>query len=297
VNTLKKKTQTNSDKKGVANKSASPSGQAIEHFYTCFKEKVEDGWSFEGEMHDFWEMVYVTDGEIYALEDGRIYKLVEGDIIIHKPMEFHRLWCEHSPHTSFMVISFYSKDDVFLPLGDKVMNMNVEKRSELENLYQYIHNVFDANLYVESKTDNSRDLINERVAYLRFELFLLSLLNTKKSTTARQHSIGAQNYKLIIDTMNENINKNLTIEELAQLCNLSVPNLKKTFKKYGSGGVMKYFNRMKIKRAVSFIRSGKSIANVSDGLGFSSQNYFSVVFKRETGILPSEFKKNDLPNW
>ena len=290
------KKQTNSDKISCS-KTIDPAnepGYAIKSFHTCFKEKVEDGWSFKGEMHDMWELVYVTEGEVYILEDERIYKLTEGDIIFHKPMEFHRSWCDYSPYARFMVISFSCTDEIFSPLGDKVINLNMEKRDELEEVYKYIHNVFTANLYVETRNDNTRDRVKERMAFLKFELFLLSLINTKKSTTARQYGIGAQNYKLIIDTMNENINKNLTIGDLAKLCNLSVPNLKKTFNKYGSGGVMKYFNRMKIKRAVIFIRSGYSIANVSDGLGFSSQNYFSVVFKRETGVLPSELKKNDL---
>lgn len=270
----------------------------IEHINSCFKQKVEDGWSFKGEMHNIWELVYVIEGFVYVSEEGRIYKLTEGNIIFHKPMEFHRIWCENQPFARFMVMTFGADVELFSPLGDKVIKLNVEKQEELEELYKSMHESFDVNLDVTQKQDKSKiNPINQRMTILKLELFLLSLLDAKKSPEARQNSIGAQNYKLIIDTMTENINRNLTIEELAKLCNLSVSNLKKTFSKYGNGGVMKHFNRMRIKRAIKLLRHGVSIAQISHGMGFSSQNYFSVIFKRETGILPSEFKKKDLPNW
>lgn len=267
----------------------------IKKIYTCFRQKVEDGFNFKGEMHDYWEMVYVINGFVYVSEEGKIYKLTEGDLIFHKPMEFHRIWCENSPTARFMVISFSNDDKLLTPLGDGVVKLNIEKQEKLENIYRAFTENFNVNLNVMSKNDSKgSNLIKEKMSILELELFLLSLVDAEKNSESRQHTIGAHNYKLIIDTMTENINENLTIEDLAKLCNLSVSNLKKTFGKYNSGGVIKYFNRMRIKRAIKFLRDGYSISTVSREMGFSSQNYFSVIFKRETGMLPSEFKKKDL---
>ena len=66
----------------------------IKSFVAAFKKKFENEYYFVGEMHNFWELVYVTEGSLFVSEDNRIYKLNEGDIIFHKPMEFHKIWVE-----------------------------------------------------------------------------------------------------------------------------------------------------------------------------------------------------------
>ena len=62
----------------------------IDAFYSFFKLHYNNDYRFDGELHDFWECVYVIDGSIRASGDNRVYDLVKGDIIFHKPMEMHK---------------------------------------------------------------------------------------------------------------------------------------------------------------------------------------------------------------
>ena len=261
---------------------------------TCFKEKVESGWKFEGEYHDFWELVYVSEGIIYVSTEGRIQKIEKGNIVFFMPMEFHQMWCEDCPRAKFVVISFKTRDEFIAPLGTNIISLDTEKKEELAQIYSLINESFDVNLHVGLKSEITRNVVAEKICFNKLEYFLLSLLNEKKLEEQKHMSKGSTNYKLIIDTMHENITKNLTIEELASLCNLSVSNLKKTFRKYGNDGVMKYFNQLKINRAIRFLKGGYTAAQIAQQYGFSSQSYFSAVFKRETGMLPSEFKKKNM---
>ena len=48
---------------------------------------------------------------------------------------------------------------------------------------------------------------------------------------------------------------------------------------------------MKINYSLSLLSEGYSVAEISRVLSFSSQNYFSMVFRREMGMSPSEYKK------
>lgn len=260
----------------------------LKTFVTAFKSRELNGFHFRGEMHNFWEMVFALEGRISVSEDHRVYELTEGDVIFHKPMEFHRIWVEKGEFSRFMVISFEMDDRYVSALGEGIFRLDVEKRETLEEIYHLIEEHFDHNFHVTRKKDP--DIIGEKMTYMQFELFLLSLLSAQSTSQARQYSTGAMHYKRIIDTMNEHISENLSIDDLAALCSLSVSNMKKIFNKYAGGGVMHHFNRLKVKRAMRFLRTGHSVAEVSDLLGFSSQNYFSVVFKRETGMLPSEYK-------
>jgi quercetin dioxygenase-like cupin family protein len=46
---------------------------------------------YEGEAHDFWEFVYVDKGELENMADDKGFKLKQGEMIFHKPNEFHNL--------------------------------------------------------------------------------------------------------------------------------------------------------------------------------------------------------------
>lgn len=263
----------------------------LRSIHTTFKQRCETGFYFKGEMHNYWELVYVTEGKVTVSEDNKVYELSEGNIIFHEPMEFHKIWLEKGPYARILVISFSTIDDFYHGLGDGVFTLDLQKRAELEEIYSLIRHNFDINnITVGKKEDNNE--ISEKITFMKFETFLLSLLSEQTKTGADMHTLSAMNYKRIIDVMTENIDHNLSVEEIAKLCNFSVSNLKKTFNKYAGGGVMKHFMRLKIKKAMDQLEQGYTSTQISNGMGFSSQNYFSKVFKRETGMLPSEFKRN-----
>ena len=48
------------------------------HYY-----EVGKGFTFEGESHDFWEMVYVDKGSVCITRDGEEIILSQGDVIFH----------------------------------------------------------------------------------------------------------------------------------------------------------------------------------------------------------------------
>ena len=263
----------------------------VKCFITAFKTKLENSYYFNGEMHNFWELVYVTEGSLFVSEDSRVYELSEGDIIFHKPMEFHKIWVEKDQTARAIIMSFESDDENVMELSHGVYKLDAERKSAFEEVYQMLDESFNLNFYVRRK--DKPDMVAEKLTFMHFEIFLLSLLSSRHTKRGRQYNVSAMNYKMIIDTMNENLSKNLSIEELAALCNLSVSNLKKIFAKYAGGGVMKHFNRLKVKRAMRLLRIGLSVSEISYQLGFSSQNYFAVVFRRETGMLPSEFRHSE----
>ncbi|MBQ4527805.1 MAG: AraC family transcriptional regulator [Clostridia bacterium] len=263
---------------------------------TCFKMNVEEGYDFIGESHKYWELVYVTKGTVGIKEDSKVYKLSEGEIIFHMPMEFHKIWCI-SPSATFLIISFLSSDDnVLSPLGNGVLTLDMEELDNLNLVYEDTAVCFDTNIGVHRHTIEKQDIIEERLLFLKFEHFLLSMINSKINRKTKQYTAVANNYKVIINVLTENIQKNLNVSEIADLCNMSVSNLKKTFSQYHTGGIMQYFTTMKIRRAISLLRHGFSVDNVSHTMGFSSQSYFSVLFKKETGVSPSYFKNKGFPN-
>ena len=50
----------------------------IEKLYSLFKRHYEQGYNFAGEMHDFWEAVYVIDGEVIISADENVHNFKSG---------------------------------------------------------------------------------------------------------------------------------------------------------------------------------------------------------------------------
>ena len=72
------------------------------HYY-----EFDKNFTFGGESHDFWEMVYVDKGKVLVKSEKDELILGQGDVIFHKPNEFHAIRAYDS-EPNFFVITFVS---------------------------------------------------------------------------------------------------------------------------------------------------------------------------------------------
>ena len=78
----------------------------IETLYSMFQKHYHKNFVFNGEVHDFWECLYVDEGNIQVSGDERVYALTAGDIIFHKPMELHKFSVENENGATLFIFSF-----------------------------------------------------------------------------------------------------------------------------------------------------------------------------------------------
>lgn len=253
---------------------------------TAFHSYKDKDYYFSGEMHNFWELVCIKRGKALIAKDDKIYHLTEGDAVLHMPMEFHRIISDGTEF-EIIVISFSSDSDVLFRLSDGVIKLDKTGVTELTELLDEIRTSFSMDGLLVHGCGN---IAAAQMAVCRFERFLLSLLSESSGERAQLKTLSAKLFSSIIEMMNNNIEKNLSVAELALLCGMSESNLKKIIKKYTGSGVSKHFTMLKIVRATSMLESGMNVNEVSGQLGFSSPAYFSYVFKRETGIPPVSCK-------
>ena len=138
----------------------------------------------------------------------------------------------------------------------------------------------------------SGEEIRANMVVLRLELLILSMFQNYK--IPRIDAIKSQvalNYMKIAKILEDNVDKNLSIEDIARLCNMSSSNVKKCFSMYSGSGVISYFNTLKIKKAMKLLGNGMTIEETAYKLGFSDRNYFSTVFKRISGYPPTHYKQ------
>ena len=255
---------------------------------SAFIRDAHEDFYYDGEMHDFWEMIYAKTGSITISEDDKIYELSAGQAVFHRPMEFHRLKCKKGQTAELVIISFTSQGGLIDHLGNGVFELNLYLEQMLFDTLKQITASFDCSeIPVKSSGKNP---VEENLSLSKLETLLLSILAEVSPSRKESYSVGAYNYKKIIEVMNSHLDEKLSVDEIASLCCLSTSNLKKTFKTYAGCGVTEHYNRLRIMRAAEYLKSGMSATDISRKMSFSSPGYFSNVFKRETGLSPLRYR-------
>ncbi len=83
----------------------------------------------------------------------------------------------------------------------------------------------------------------------------------------------------------------LTVEEIAQACNVSTCYFRRLFKEYAGKSPLEYRMELRLNMAKSMLESGEStLEYISEALGFESTSYFCRIFKRKFGITPGQYR-------
>lgn len=78
----------------------------IDEIYSIHYFEYMSDFSFPGESHDFWEFLCVDKGEVNVFADELFHSLKKGDIIFHRPNEFHNVKSNGMIAPNLVVISF-----------------------------------------------------------------------------------------------------------------------------------------------------------------------------------------------
>lgn len=268
----------------------------ITAFFSMFECVRTEGYRFLGEAHDFWECVYVKDGSVCVSADERVYNMKKGEVIFHKPLEFHKYHIEKNNRADLFIFSFSMTGKLADFFENKVFSLNEKQKVIIdswlsfmnEKVSQFPSKILDVTgpLYILNQSE-----LNMHMALNHAYSFLLSLCDNNINITAETTSEKAQVYKTAVKYMNDNIGSSLTISDIAEKCCISPTGLKKIFMEFTGIGVHKYFLKLKMKYASSYLSGGATTSEIAEALDFSSQAYFSEAFKREIGLSPKEYRK------
>ena len=139
---------------------------------TAFNSCKDKDYYFPGEMHNFWEMVYIKKGKAIITKNDKIYRLNEGETAIHPPMEFHRIMSD-GEEFEIIVISFSSNSDILYSLPCGVIGLDKGLSNELYEIFDEIKSAFNIDDFFVC---GGKSPVAEQMAVCKFEHFLLSLI-------------------------------------------------------------------------------------------------------------------------
>lgn len=262
-------------------------------------------------MEDIWGGSKRALSQIKKIQEFYYYHSNE-PVVLVSDVEAH-FWEErHARHDTFD-ISFLKKDlRQALVQQDKGKVNSVFE--ELSALFTEFHPAREqvvnacANLYYFFLSYVEEDaLIKEEMPYPSVVMeILLECFTLKAHTrwllkfgswvgnTMENFHRGSKTDKIVEaakEYVRENYGEKLTLAAIASKIGISQGYLSSVFKKQTGGNLNDYINQMKIEKAKELLEKHEYMMyEISDMLGFENPYYFSKVFKKLTGITPSEYE-------
>lgn len=219
-------------------------------------------------IHYFYEIIFFVRGNVNYTVESETQKLVDGDIVVIPPGRYHFASVDLSVPYERYVLKF---PDTVIP---ECVRDNLAKESSFYCNCKKFGGMF-------SQFDNYIG------AYSKDELYSLFLCDAAKLMIMLCHEdvsvhAGKNNefIKSIIDYVDANITKTITMQTLADEFLYSKSFISIEFKKYMKIPIMQYVRSKKIMAAHQMILSGAKKSEVSELFGFETYSTFYRAYKR-----------------
>ncbi len=277
---------------------------AVDAVVTVHYLEHAKNYAFQGETHDFWEMVYVDKGQICEVADETTHELLQGQMIFHKPNEYHNLMANGVVAPNVMIVSFVSRSPAMKFFENRVMYATQQQRKLLSRIIQEARQAFSCPLgdphMLQMDCDAEAPFGSQQMVALCLEELLISIVREGSPLQERPRIASSVKRRAdneltdrVIRYMEEHLCESMTFTAICKFSAQSATNLKTVFKNVTGVGVMEYYRRLKIERAKQMLREGcGNITQIADKLGYTSVHYFSRHFKQMTGMTPREYTQS-----
>lgn len=268
------------------------------------------GFVFDGEQHDFWEILYVDKGEVEVRADDVIHTLQQGNMIFHKPEEFHTVHVRHDHKPpNLIVIAFACHAEAMSQLANKVVSLGDRERNILSIITQEGFHAFlppfDSPSVHLLERNEAASFASEQLIKAYLEILLITLIrqqdargNVQEAQKLKQSSLQKEKAAVglvaqIMSYLSNHLADSFTLDDLCQTFHLGKSRMKELFQSQKGMGVMETFKHLKIEQAKTYMREGPyNITEIANLLGYTSIHYFSRDFKKTVGMSPSDYAKS-----
>lgn len=262
----------------------------------------EDFDYMQEESHDFWELTYVDKGQIAVYHSGNAFLLKAGEMMLCKPNIVHRSHAYQNDFSCVVDIEFVLDCPLPEEFDNEIIILNAEQRQCMAAIIREASQTYDhfekaPNTEVQMKLTDSVPYGSQQIICNRLEELLIYACRGNRSIridrrlipTDLQTNLAAQ----IQAYIGEHLNEKLTLQTVAKNHCISVTKLKRLFREDVGRSVVTYLTEQRIKEAKNLIRQGQlNFSQIAEAVGFESIHYFSAVFKKQTGMSPTEYARS-----
>lgn len=250
----------------------------------------------ENHIHPYYE-VYFFPGENTAMViQDQYYKLWKGDVVILPPEILHK-------------VIMNEQSELCRYFSFRISKEYYDRLLQLSKDYDYIvQSTGEGKQYTYHSTQVEFCSIQSQILYLLDEIYgsqygketkifigiceLMLLLNriAYRQNHPQKRKEEQNLYSDILEYINDNLNKELSLEDLSGKFLVSKYHIAHIFKKNTGISIHQYIMKKRLTACKKAILSNLSISKAYPMFGFKDYSSFYRAFKKEFGISPKEYK-------
>ncbi|MCA0753514.1 AraC family transcriptional regulator [Paenibacillus sp. N4] len=249
--------------------------------------KVAAGWRDIDYIPDYSKLYFICEGDGWLKIGDTEYHPKSGELIL----------MPEGVKQSYSCINDNLYFKYWCHFSAKIGDMNLFNLLELNDYSvkadpAYIGDVFGSMVtHATSGTVYGKLLAKSKL----MELFAYFFMNADLERISYHNLPYVEKLAHVISYIDANIERNMTIQELAGIAFLHPNYLIRLFKQQIGLPPIQYITVKKITKAKELLISTRgSVGEIAEQLGFSDLFYFSKQFKKNVGMNPTEFRKQML---
>ena len=250
--------------------------------------KDEGDWKSIMHTHHFTELLFVVNGEGSFSFNQQHSPLRPGDLVIIPP------YTEHTERSSKdCPLEYYV-------LGIDGISFLSQKDQECAQVFcnfehdSSIHELFRQMLYEIRTAQYGSQTICQHL----LEILILKIIRAQQLIPVSINSIRmTKECAQIKEYLDSNYAEHITLDTLTSLTHMNKYYMVHSFTKYAGLSPIQYLNQTRLKRAQYLLETTNySISDIASSTGFSSQSYFTQIFRKNFQMTPVKYRQEHTSN-
>ncbi len=245
--------------------------------------------------HDYYEVLYVIDGQASQNIEGNVHDIKSGDIIIIQPGEIHSTTALSDLGCSIIVMLFFPS----------CLNLDNTSAAFSRSLNKYLSDFYQYSSYLHTPYPHEKDImrIMSNINYeatmkedgyeLIIKGYIYSFLGflERIGNLSINHKIMHENKFLLLECckyIEEHYQEKITLEALSSKYNYTKEYFSKIFKETIGQNFKSFLDYVRISEAERLIKyENMPIHQVAESVGYTNHNSFTRAYKRIKGYPPT----------
>ena len=252
----------------------------------------------EHHFHDVYEIYFLLSGSRYYFIQDNTYYIRAGDLVLIDKYEIHRT-VETLENTHERIL--FHMDESMLQDADgswgQVLQELFSKGSIIlsfdEAQQRYVRSLTERILAEMRQRDSGYGIV---IMSLIAQILAFALRNREQQRKTAEDSLKFANKRIfeILDSINQEFAKPLTLSGVAQQFFISKFYLSHAFKDVTGFTFVEYLNNVRVREAQRLLKkTSLPVSRIAEETGFESVTHFGRVFKKISNVSPLQYRKQE----